>query len=139
MTQKQKEKEGKLRKAVPRGKGKKGEVLFDTIDFGILSNAQHQFMTAEELAKQLNLTTKNIYPHIKKLVKVSLLDGVKDTQTGIWNFTSHFKMFGTKNDWNFTPNTDNAFNFLERLYGLYIEENFNKDIDNLVSEGKPKI
>ena len=122
-----------------REKGEKADIFFDSIDYSILALTQDSFKSREEICEGLNIALKNLNPHIKKLVKIGLLDGVKDVETKTWVFSCYYKLSGDANNFGFLPETRNVFEFLEHINQAIQSEKVESDLDEVESVGRPEI
>ena len=126
----------KLGEGTPRSKGSKGDIFLDSIDFNILSLTQSDFKNADDLSKALNISPKNLHPHIMKLVNVGLLDGIRDSTTNQYVFTCYYKITGTKNDFGFTIDNRSVPVFLNDINSYIQRSKFEGAMEKLKTSDK---
>jgi DNA replication protein DnaD len=121
-----------------RIKGKKGDIFFDSIDYDILAVTQNEFVKPSQIADALKISLKNLQPHIMKLVKIGLLDGVLDNNDGQYAFTCYYKRMGGDNQFNFSKDVRGVVDFLNDIHSYIQNEKFENTM-NKTFEGIPEI
>jgi hypothetical protein len=123
-----------------RVRGQKADIFFDSIDYGILALTQNAFKKSSQIAEELQLSPKNLHPHLMKLVKIGLLDGVLDSKDNEYAFTTYFKMSGEKNDFGFIKDERTTIQFLNDIFNYIQSEKFDNAMSKLTtSDGMPEI
>ena len=81
-------------------KGKRAEVLFDSIDLQILKilNSAQLGIGVLDLVQRLNLKHKNLKPHLDKLIALGLVIVWRDTQNQKIKICSEMEVFGDNNE-----------------------------------------
>lgn len=120
-----------------RRAGKKADIFFDSIDYEILSSTQAGFKKMKELSRELNIAPHNLQPHIRKLVKINLLDGVLDKTDNQFSFTCYYKVHGGDNEWNFLQDNRTIPEFLNAIFNYIAEEKFDSAMDREVQTSEP--